>query len=284
MSRAVVYMLSCVFLFSLINLAVKYLSHISFLQIIFFRGVISLILSATALKIQKKSLIGNNKKILFLRGLTGTIGLTLFFLTIQHLSLSSAVVLHYLAPLFTILLAGPILNEPAHPLQWLFCLFAFCGVLLIKGFDPTSSTPLIVISVIASVFSSIAYNLVRKLRTTDNANVTVMYFSFVTIPCILPFLFKLWIQPRLVEWFLLIGIGTVTHVAQILLTKAFHLEKAEKLIFYSYFGVIFAVFYGWFFFDEKLNTMTSLGFAIIVFSVFLSSLFRIKRIKKLAQA
>ena len=71
---------------------------------------------------------GNNKRVLLLRGLFGTTALMLFFYTIQVLPLASAMVIHYLSPIFTALIAHFFLKERLKLNQIFFFIVSFAGI------------------------------------------------------------------------------------------------------------------------------------------------------------
>ena len=53
------------------------------------------------------------------------------------MSVGAAVAIRYISPLFVAILAVFLLKEKIKPLQWIFFILAFVGVLTVKGFDPT---------------------------------------------------------------------------------------------------------------------------------------------------
>ena len=90
--------------FALMNVMVKYIPRISAVEIVFFRSVVSLVMSYAILRQQRVSVWGNNKKWLIIRGIAGSAGLLLFFATIKMMPLGSAIAIQYMSPVFTSLL------------------------------------------------------------------------------------------------------------------------------------------------------------------------------------
>ena len=121
-SLGVRYMVLAIFFFSLMNLCVKFISHIPAVEIVLFRSIISLTISGLFLIKQKVPLFGSNRKILLIRGLTGTIALVAYFITLQKIPLAGAVTIHYMAPIFTTILGILIVKEKVSWLQFLFFL------------------------------------------------------------------------------------------------------------------------------------------------------------------
>ena len=123
------------FAFSLMHLCVKEMPHIPVFELVFFRSLGSLLITFFYLNKNRTQIFGNNKKVLFARGLFGTIGLSLFFITLQNIPLAGAVTIQYLSPVFTTLFSFIILREHVKKTQWLFLSSCFYRRLLLKGFD-----------------------------------------------------------------------------------------------------------------------------------------------------
>ena len=105
--------------FALMQICVKYLPHIPAYELILFRSIVSIILSVAILQKLGIPLLGNNKKVLMMRGIFGTTALLLFFYTLQNIPLASAVTLQYLSPIFTAIFAAIFLKEKMKMKQWL---------------------------------------------------------------------------------------------------------------------------------------------------------------------
>ena len=73
-------MLGSTLAFACMQICVKYLPHIPPTELILFRSIISLLISVAFLYKLNIPILGNNKKILLLRGIFGTTALLMFFL------------------------------------------------------------------------------------------------------------------------------------------------------------------------------------------------------------
>ena len=158
------YLIFSVVLFNIINACVKYLSHIPFFELVFFRALISISLISCWIFFSKISFRGIHPKLLFARGLAGTLALTLFFFTLQTMPLASAVTIQYMSPLFAVFFSWRLLNERISFWQVICFMTAFCGVFLVKGFDTRVSLWELMAGLLAAALSGLAYTLVRKLR------------------------------------------------------------------------------------------------------------------------
>jgi drug/metabolite transporter (DMT)-like permease len=252
LSTGVKHMLLAIFCFGLVNVMVKSLHNIPSLEIVWFRGIFMALFSLAILKRNNVNIWGNNKKVLLLRGLFGTFGVCLFFISLKRMDLSSAQVIHYTAPIFTTLIASLFLKEKVKYLQWLFFLLSFVGVLVVKGFGDISTTDFI-IGITSAFFSGCAYASIRRLKGTENPTVIIFYFALVALP-LMSLYFAIfpenWVNPKGVQWSYLIGIGTFTQIAQYFMTKAYQGEVANRISGVSYSGIVFAIFFGIVFFNE----------------------------------
>jgi drug/metabolite transporter (DMT)-like permease len=275
-------LLSTVF-FAAMNTCVKFLPHIPAHEIIFFRCVISLGFSYIQLKAININPWGNNKAALILRGIFGMTSLTAFFITLQHMPLASAVTIQYLSPIFTIIFAGFILHEKTKPVQYIFFFSAFAGVVLVHGFDERIATGDLLLGLISAVFSGLAYNMIRKSRNTEHPLVVVFYFPLVALPFITIWCITDWVSPHGWDWLLLAVIGLSTQAAQVLMTRAYQLEKASSISGLQYFGLVYSLIIGYFIFNELYPAASLGGMLLIVVSILLNYFYedRMNRKRKL---
>jgi drug/metabolite transporter (DMT)-like permease len=265
-SRGQKHMLLASFLFSVMGVLIKKLDHIPAHELVFFRALVTFVICFALIRKARLSPWGVNRPILILRGLAGTGSLFLFFYTLQILPLASAVSLQFLSPIFTILIAGFFLKEPANIKQWVFFTLAFSGVFLIKGFDLQVSNFGMILAVLGAVGSAIAYTFVRVLKSTDDPVVIIFYFSMVTIPIMGPLTFFDWVTPQGWDWGLILLVGLATQFAQMNLTKALHLERAANVTHLKYLSLVYALGFGYFFFGEVIPWLALLGMLLISFS------------------
>ena len=267
-------MLLSTFFFGIANLCVKKISNIPPMEIVLVRCVMGVMFSWWALRGIGIDWKGNDRLSLLLRGLFGTTALSLFFVTVQNMPIATAMTVHYLSPIFTAILAMLILKEKVTGFQWLFYLVAFSGVVLIERVDTKVSLLFVGLGVIAALFSGVAYNLVRRLRNTEHPMTVVLHFQFFGTLAGIIFLFVYgWSYPGLVEWVFLIVIGIASQLGQVYLTKALQREAASSVVIASYTGLIYAIVFGWIFFDEAHTYVTFAGMALVVLGVVSSVLY-----------
>ncbi|MDC3050311.1 DMT family transporter [Flavobacteriales bacterium] len=270
MKKGVFYMLGSTLAFALMQICVKYLPHIPAHELILFRSIISIVLSVAMLQKLGIPPLGNNKKVLMMRGIFGTTALLLFFYTLQNIPLASAVTLQYLSPIFTALFAAIFLKEKMQIKQWLYFGISFAGVALIKGFDERISLTSMIIGICSAMFSGMAYTCIRQLKDTEQPLVVVLYFPLVAIPIMSVLSYLNWVTPQGTDWLYLLLMGLFTQIAQILMTKGIQSGVANKMISLKYVGTIYALAIGYLLFGESYGIMSLLGITMVIAGVVLN--------------
>lgn len=275
--RGILLMFLSVVLFAGVNTCVKYLSALPTHEIVFFRSVVQLALSAAFVVHAGLPFFGNNKPWLITRGISGMIALFLFFYTLQRMPMASATTIQYLSPIFTVLLAILINKERVKPIQWLFFLIAFSGVVMIKGFDPRVTTQLLLMGVGSAVLLGVSYNAIMKCKYTDHPVTIVMYFHLIAFPVMGIWTYFDWVKPTGRDWLLLLVIALLSQVAQVAMAKALHADQASRVTPIKYFGSIMALIIGYTIFDERMNWLSFSGIALVMVGVLLNA--RVKPIR-----
>jgi len=270
-------MLVAVLFFASMNVLVKLIPRIGAVEIVFFRSVVSLLISFFTVKRLGISIWGTNKKWLIIRGIAGSIGLLLFFVTIKQMPLASAVSIQYLSPIFTSILGVYLVKERVYSIQGLFFLISFVGVLLIQGFDPRVTTYQLIIGLLSALASGVAYNSIRKLKLSEHPLVIIFYFPLITIPITGSYLLFIgWVNPSLIELSVLLIIGVATQFAQYFMTKAYQSDDLSKVSSVQFLGIILALVFGYLFFDESYTIKSFAGILIVLIGVFLNIGFKNK--------
>lgn len=260
-------MLFATLFFSLMNVAVKLLPHIPAVEIVFFRSVVSLVLSVGILKASKISIWGKNYKLLIMRGASGAIALILYFRLIQEIPLASATTILFLSPVFATILGIFFVKEEVKPIQWFFFLISFAGIIMVKGFDARIGAIYLLLGFSSSLFSGVAFNCIRKLNTSEHPLVIIFYFPLVTLPITGIWSYFIWVQPEGMDWAILLMVGVLTQIAQYFMTRSFQTEEISKVASLRYLGIIYALLFGFLFFGEDFNLLVYLGMALTVLGV-----------------
>jgi drug/metabolite transporter (DMT)-like permease len=273
MDKSVRYMLIAGASFAVMNVFVKLVSHLPTMEVVFFRAVFSFFASYLILKRLQIPVWGNNKKLLFYRGIAGCLGLIGSYYTLQNIPLASAVTLNYLSPLFTAVMGIFLVKQKLKPIQLLFFGIALTGVWLIKGFDARVSLSDVFIGLGAALFAGLAYNIIAILKTSEHPLVIILYFPMVTLPITGIYCLFHWEMPQGIDWLYLLFIGITTQIAQYYMTKSYQTANLAKVSILNYLGVIYALLAGYFFFNETYSLLSLIGIVVIIAAVLLNVFF-----------
>lgn len=223
------------------------------MQIVFARGAITLALATWMARRAGLSLRGNRPRLLLTRGLVGSAALVSYYFALVGLPLAEATVLQQTAPLWTAVFAAVVLREPITGRVAAALGLAFLGVLLIAqpswlvGGDAAAAPVPVgtaVVGLLSAVLSAVAYVTVRRLGRSEDPLVVVWYLPFVTLPLSAPFALAQWVWPDARGWLLLGGIGVVTQLAQLALTRGLARQAAGRATAIGYLQVAFATLFG----------------------------------------
>lgn len=270
-SPGVRYMLLATFFFAFMNAAVKLLGHLPAIEIAFLRSVVSLILAYGIVKFNRIPLPGNNRKALLLRGLFGSSSLVLYFITLQHMPLASAVTLQYLSPIFTAIMGIFMVKEKVKPWQWVFFGISLAGVLLVQGFDNRIEPLYLILGIGSALFAGLAYNTIRQLKQTEHPLVITFYFPLVSLPITLLLLNGItWVMPQGNDWIILTLIGTTAQIAQYFMTRSYQSDELSKVVSLKYLGIVYALAFGYFIFGETFSMEAHVGMVVVLAGVILN--------------
>jgi drug/metabolite transporter (DMT)-like permease len=274
LSKGITSMLLATFVFAVMNVFVKELGRMPAIEIVFFRCLVSALISYIGIARLKLDWKGNNHALLIARGTFGTIALFTFFVTLQKIPLATAVTIQYLSPIFTSVIGVMVLGEAVQSRQWMFYAIAFAGVLVMKGFDASIPALYLVIGIASAICSGVAYNLVRRLKEDEHPLVVVLHFQLVGVIAGLVFSLVDWKTPAGAwEWFCLLMCGVLTQIGQVLLTEALQTERVAHVSILNYTGVLYAFGFGIFIFGESYTIQTMIGMALVIIGVLLSVIY-----------
>jgi len=266
-------MLAATALFTVMGALIKLIGdRIPFFEIMFFRSLLAVpVVLAIVLRIGNPQLATQRLPAHALRALTGATAMACSFFSLTVLPFAEQTALTYTTPIFTTLLAIPLLGERVGVHRFSAVGVGFLGVLVIAlgqgafggQIDPWIAFG-IALATIHGVFSATSTLLVRSLSGTERSTTIVIWQSLLTTAftgLTLPFV---WVTPSWDTFLILLAIGGFGGVAQVLLTEAYASAQVSSLGAYSYTGILWAVLLGWIFFGERPGWPTFLGAGLIV--------------------
>ncbi|ORT51005.1 membrane protein [Vibrio sp. qd031] len=258
--------------FALMSATVKYVSEygIPVFEIVAARALVSFVLSYMDVKRKGLSVWGNNRPLLFARGLVGTLALFCVYYAVTTLPLAEATILQYVHPLFTAVIAYLFLKESIQASTLMSICLSIIGVavMVYPNWDSSIAADLPLFSVwvalLGALGSSVAYVIVRKLSRTEDPSVIIFYFPLVALPVSLFAIGDDFVMPSALITLMLVLVGIFTQVGQLGLTKAMQTEAAGKASAYSYIQIVFSALLGVVIFGELPTIWTIIGGGLIV--------------------
>lgn len=280
LSKGVKMMLIASIAFALMNLSVKRISHIPVFEVILARVIISFIISYATVKYKGIYPWGKHKKFLIARGLFGACGLIAYYYTLQHMALANAIVIHYLSPIFTSIIAMVFLNESIRRIQWFAFAISFTGVIMVKGFANVTGFDFMM-GIAAALFTGLAYNAIRNMKDQEHADVIVFYHPLITFPIVVLYFMVFpsdMVWPKGSDWLYLVGTGIFTQIGQYFMTRAYQNDTAARVSSVSYIGIIWGVLLGITCFNDHYPISVMLGIGLVLLGVLVN--LNADRIKK----
>ena len=222
------------------------------------------------LRIKRIPILGNQRKLLLLRGFVGLTAMLLFFLSLKELPFGSAVSLRYLSPIFAAFLAMLFLKDKIKPIQWFYFLMAFAGVFILKGFDTQIGILGLTYSLFGAFFSGCVYVLVRRIGTRDHPLVIINYFMFIAMCCSGLLAIPSWKMPIGTDWYILGGLGIIGFFGQYYMTKGLQTAPVSKVAPIKYIETVFALLVSVSFFGDTYTLASLLGIGLILGGMFLN--------------
>jgi drug/metabolite transporter (DMT)-like permease len=239
-------------------------------EIIFFRGLITTILTVAVMRRRGIPMLGEERFLLLIRGLLGYGALSCFFWAVVRLPLADTTVLHFTHPVFTALLAALLLGETLRRREVALAFLALAGVVTVtrpgflfgglEGLDPTAAG----VALCGAALSAGAYVTARRLTRTNDPLVIVLSFAVVAMLGSLPATLSVYVHPAGVEWLYLLGVGVATQGGQVFVTKALKVEKAGRVMAVGYLQIVLAAVWGLLLFSEVPDLWTGVGALMII--------------------
>ncbi len=255
--------------FCIASSLIKSGSYIGAYKLAFFRFVIGLCLIATAVMSGRVKLVFNDKKLLFLRGLTGGIAVFISVLSITKLGLSKGMVLFCAYPIFGSIFSAIFLKERLRIINFAALFTAMVGIYFVvydkgQGFTLLVFGKYELLAVMGAVIAGVAITLIRKLHDTDDS--LAIYFSqcvvgmwLVIIPA-----FRGGIAVELKAAFILLGMGVSVTVGQLLMTQGMKYAPVKIGSLLLLLEPVLCYIAGVVIFSEPLTFFCLLGAVLVV--------------------
>ncbi|QSS99386.1 DMT family transporter [Pontibacillus sp. ALD_SL1] len=264
-NKGILLLLSAAFGFAMMSTFVKLSGDLPAVQKTMFRNIVSAFIAFGFVLYHKERFFGKkeNQKYLILRSSLGTLGMVLYFYSIDHLVLSDADMLNKLSPFLLIIFSALFLNEKARKFQIVAIIIAFLGTLLIIKPQFSVETIPYMAGLSSAIFASLAYTVLRFLGDKEEYYTIVFYFSFFSTVVLLPFVALLYEPMSLQQTLYLLLAGVFATVGQFGITLAYKFAPAKEISIFFYTNILFSAVISIVVFNQVPDALSFLGYAII---------------------
>lgn len=264
--------------FAVMSAFIKMSGDLPSFQKTFFRNLVAALIALYLIIKHRGSLIGKkeNRKILVLRSIFGTIGIVCNYYAVDRLVLSDANMLNKLSPFLVVIFCALFLKEKINLKQITMVTIAFIGALFI--IKPTFNVEVIpyLVGVMGAVFAALAYTCVRVLGKKEDYYTIVFFFSTFSLISILPGFLAVYKPMSILQFVYLILAGISASVGQFGITLAYKFAPAKEISIYDYSGIICSAVLGIVFFNEIPDTISIFGYFVVFSAAFYMFLYNKK--------
>jgi drug/metabolite transporter (DMT)-like permease len=259
-------------------------------QLVFYRNAVGLIVLIIGFSIKPPVNKGAKFHLLIFRGMMGTVALYTLLYCILHLPLGTAMTYNLTSAIFIALFSFILFREYNGPVVLMAVLLGFTGMLLV--YKPAIHFPWYyhAAGLLSGITSAIAYITVGRLNKYYDTRIIVL--SFVLTGFLVPLIFMLiryfahinaddvffiaWRWPRGIEWLYVSSLGLAALFGQYFVTKAYGADKAGIVSSIGYANIVFSVFIGMALGDAFPDWMSLTGIICIILSGIIISLVKRK--------
>ncbi|WP_278548796.1 DMT family transporter [Paraclostridium bifermentans] len=266
-NKGIVFIILSAFGFAMMSAFIKLSGDLPSIQKTFFRNLVSCIIAFSLILKYKESAFGSkeNRKILILRSIFGTLGIILNFYAIDRLVLSDANMLNKLSPFFVIIFSAIFLKEKIKSNQAIAVIIAFIGALFI--IKPTLNFAIIpyVAGILGAIFAAAAYTCLRVLGGKEKFYTVVFFFSLFSTVSIFPFAIMAYKSMTVIQFVYLVLGGVFASIGQFGVTLAYKYAPAKEISIFDYSNIIFSAIISILVFNVIPDKYSFIGY-IIIFS------------------
>lgn len=200
----------------------------------------------------------------FIRGVVHTIALSLWFLSIPHVSLADITALGFTTPLFVMLGAVLFLHERMQSARAVAAALGLTGVVIVVWPQLSGQGGLWLLVLLATSPMFAASLLITKAQTAYERPEVIVAWQSLTVSLLsLPLALVYWQWPTAAQWLLLAAGGVLGSAGHYALTRAFALMDVSATQTVRFLELVWALLLGWIIFGDSPNRWTVMGGIVI---------------------
>ena len=262
------YMFLSICAFSIMDLIVKWSDNYPVGEVLFFRGFCGMIPIFFLIPRERYfNFYKTNRPFLhFKRCLSGLVAIVAIFIALRNLPLATVVSITFAAPIFTTIMSIFFLSEKVGLYRWLAVIVGFIGILIISEPGFSSLNFYYIYPIIFCFGLSYVAIAIKQLSSTEPIWLIGLYFSFSIMIMSFFTLPQGWILPNLKDLFLLCMVGILGGLANLWLTQSYKFSDVSLVTPLKYLALLFAIFFGYIFWNEIPTTKTLIGTMLVIIS------------------
>ncbi len=240
--------------------------HVPWQEVCASRFLVGALTAYAVARVRGQSLRIVNQRDAWVRSAFGTLAAagTFFVVSAPALAIGDGTTLFATSPLFVALLSAPLLAEPVPRGSILALALGFGGIVLVAQPSFSTAGHLVVIGTLTAVSSAIAMIWLRRIGPNESSEAIVFHFACVGLGSMLLASVPVWVTPDARALAALGVTGLSAGVAQLLLTRAYALDRAATVAVVGYSGVVFTRLLAVPVFGERPDAMQIAGSLLVV--------------------
>jgi drug/metabolite transporter (DMT)-like permease len=219
-------------------------------------------------RVRGQSLRITNLREAWLRSGFGTLSAagTFFVFASPALALGDAATLFATSPVFVALLSPPLLGERVSRMLALALVLGFSGVALVAQPSFSTAGSLVVVGGGTAISSALAMVWLRRIGPAESSEAIVFHFACIGSVVMIVASVPVWQMPGPRAAAVLAVTGLCGGLGQLLMTRAYSLDRAARVSALGYSGVLFTRGLGAVFFGEVPSAMQLVGTLLVIAS------------------
>ena len=236
----------------------------SFYEITFIRAVVAVIVLAPVFLRGTRARFWPERPFAVLAtGVFSYLGILFWLVAASSMPIGDFFALQFITPLFSIAFAILFLRERADLMSWMATLVGFAGVLIVLRPGVIEISLGAVAALLSSFFYASVNTVIKSLSRTLSATTIVFYANVWLVPIALPMAIIEWETPLLADWPIILGVGILSTMGYVLVTKAISLAPARVVQPVNFMRMPIGAAFGWVLFSEFPDIWTWIGAAVI---------------------
>lgn len=200
----------------------------------------------------------------FIRGFILFFGMTAWTFGLTKTYLTSATLISFTVPVFTLILASFFLSEKVIWQRWVATITSFIGIAFALGFTDEKFAPESLI-LVASAASFASLDIINKKYVEEESMISMLFYSAIVtaILSLIPAI-SVWQTPTLYQMLLFFILGISANLILYFILKSFEILDATAVAPYRYMELLFATIIGYFLFDESFTKGTLYSAVVII--------------------